>query len=184
MLQIVVSLLWSSGWSLCLKYRLLVLLCCVTKFHSILWRNTLWLIQFWCITLTFVLAFNAFESLQWNFGLVWTGLKFQNFQLGKGESWKYQYRSHLVCGSGCLRSSWRVQTGKTNWRGRFSTFDLLVLTSLGSAAFEIENSIYFFYQTSYPNEEVNCSEPSSSVSVIKHWMTILFLPWMNNCVTG
>ena len=30
-------------------------------------------------------------------------------------------------------------------RGRLSTFDLLVLTSLGSAAFEIENSIYFFF---------------------------------------
>ncbi len=34
-----------------------------------------------------------------------------------------------------------------------------------SAAFDIENIIYFFYKTSYLNEEVNCTEPYPSVSV-------------------
>jgi hypothetical protein len=31
--------------------------------------------------------------------------------------------------------------------------------------FDIANIIYLFYQTSYLNEEVNCTEPSPSVSV-------------------
>jgi hypothetical protein len=33
-----------------------------------------------------------------------------------------------------------------------------------SAPFYIENSIYIFNKTSYLNEEVNCTEPSPSVS--------------------
>ncbi len=36
-----------------------------------------------------------------------------------------------------------VQAGKTNWSGRFSTVDLLVLTSLDQLFFEILNVIYF-----------------------------------------
>jgi hypothetical protein len=41
-------------------------------------------VQFRCILLTF--TFGAFESLPQNFGLIWTGSKFQNFGLGEGES--------------------------------------------------------------------------------------------------
>jgi hypothetical protein len=44
-------------------------------------------------------------------------------------------------------------------RGRLSTVDLLVLTSLDQF-FDL-----LFYKTSYLNEEVNCTEPSLSVSV-------------------
>jgi hypothetical protein len=34
-----------------------------------------------------------------------------------------------------------------------------------AATFDIANIIYFFYKTSYLNEEVNCTVPSPSVSV-------------------
>jgi hypothetical protein len=34
-----------------------------------------------------------------------------------------------------------------------------------SSFLNIENIVYFFYKTSYPDEEVNCTEPSPSVSV-------------------
>ncbi len=33
------------------------------------------------------------------------------------------------------------------------------------AAFDTENIIYFFYKTSYPDEEVNHTEPSPLVSI-------------------
>jgi len=56
------------------------------------------------------------------------------------------------------------QTGNTNWRGRISTVDLLVLTCLGQLLLKSKTS-FTFLQTSYPNEEVNCIEPSSSVSI-------------------
>jgi hypothetical protein len=45
-----------------------------------------------------------------------------------------------------------------------STADLLVLTSLVKLNFYTENIIYHFYNTSYLNEEVNCTDPSPSVS--------------------
>jgi hypothetical protein len=50
-----------------------------------------------------------------------------------------------------------------------STLDLLVVTSLDPAAFDIENIIYSFYRTHYPKEGVYRTEPSLSVSV----------PWLN-----
>ncbi len=45
-----------------------------------------------------------------------------------------------------------------------------------SAPFYIENIIYIFNKTSYLNEEVNCTEPSPSVSVPwpKHQLTALY----------
>ncbi len=46
-------------------------------------------------------------------------------------------------------------------KGCLSTVDLLVLTLFRSAPFYI----YLFYKTSYFNEEVNCTEPSSLASV-------------------
>jgi len=49
--------------------------------------------------------------------------------------------------------------------GRFSTVDLLVLTSLGQLLFIFKISFTFFYKTSYLVEEVNRTEPSLSVSV-------------------
>jgi hypothetical protein len=36
--------------------------------------------------LTFAFAFDAFENSLQNFGLIWTGSKFQNFYLGDGKS--------------------------------------------------------------------------------------------------
>jgi len=74
----------------------------------------------------------------------------------------------------CLLSSqyqlWWLWENLNAWpgnpygRGRLSTVDLLVLTSLDKLLFILK--YYFpFYKTSYLNEEVNCTEPSPSVSV-------------------
>jgi hypothetical protein len=41
-------------------------------------------------------AVDDFKSLLQNFGLVRTGLKFGNFGLANGESWKSQYRIYLL----------------------------------------------------------------------------------------
>jgi hypothetical protein len=48
-------------------------------------------IQLWCILETFSFAFGAFESLPQHFGLFQNGLKFRNFRLRDGVSWKSQY---------------------------------------------------------------------------------------------
>jgi hypothetical protein len=70
---------------------------------------------------------------------------------------------------------WMVRPWNHYWSGRLSTVDLLVLTSLVYLIIS-----YFIinlcYNTSYPNEEVNCTEPFLSVSV----------PWLGlniNCLT-
>ncbi len=53
--------------------------------------------------------------------------------------------------------------GKSYWRGRLSTFQLLVLTSLDQLLFY---KLYLpFYNITYLNEEVNCTELSQSVSI-------------------
>ncbi len=57
------------------------------------------------------------------------------------------------------------RAGKSYWRGRLSTVDLLVLTSLDQLLFAVMIFFYLCYKTSYLNEEVNCTEPSPSVSV-------------------
>ncbi len=49
-------------------------------------------------------------------------------------------------------------------KGRISTDDLLALTSLLQLLL-ILNYIFSFRKTTYLNEEVNCTEPSHSVSV-------------------
>jgi hypothetical protein len=49
--------------------------------------------------------------------------------------------------------------------GKLNTVDLLVPTSLDKLLFVIETIIYLGCQTSYLNEEVNCTDPSPSVSV-------------------
>jgi hypothetical protein len=51
-------------------------------------------VQFQWISLTFAFTFGAFKSLHFNFGLVRTDLRFKNFRLSDGESWKSQYRSY------------------------------------------------------------------------------------------
>ncbi len=53
-------------------------------------------------------------------------------------------------------------SGKSSRRGRFNTFDLLVLTILDQLIF-ILNIIYPCYKTSCLNEEVNCTESSSQI---------------------
>jgi hypothetical protein len=55
------------------------------------------------------------------------------------------------------------RAGNPNWRRRVSTVDLLVLTSLDQLLFWKYFSPY--YKTSYLNEEVDCTEPSPSLSV-------------------
>jgi len=49
------------------------------------------------------------------------------------------------------------------------TADLQVLTSLDKLIFRLKIVFTFFYKTSYLNEEVNCTEPSPSVSI--PWFT-------------
>ncbi len=50
------------------------------------------------------------------------------------------------------------RAGKPYWRGRLSTVDLLVLTSLHQLLFILIIFFYLCYTTSYLNEEVNCTE--------------------------
>jgi hypothetical protein len=57
-------------------------------------------------------------------------------------------------------------------KGRLSTVDLLVLTSLDQLLLIVQTHYLHFYKTSYPNEEVNCTEPSPSVSVPWSWSKI------------
>jgi len=50
-------------------------------------------------------------------------------------------------------------------KGRLSTVDFFVLTSLDELLLILQELFDFFYKTSYLNEEVNSTEPSPSVSV-------------------
>jgi hypothetical protein len=53
--------------------------------------------------------------------------------------------------------------GKAYLRGRISTVDLLVLTSLDEVLFNLKLYFPFFTKTTYLNEEVNCTDPFPSV---------------------
>jgi hypothetical protein len=53
----------------------------------------------------------------------------------------------------------KIHPGKSYWRGRLSTVDLLVLISWDQLLFYFEYNVYFFYKTIYQNKEVNCTEP-------------------------
>ncbi len=55
--------------------------------------------------------------------------------------------------------------GNPFFRERISTVDLLVLTSLDQLLFLLWILFIFFYKTSYLNEEVNCTEASTSIRV-------------------
>ncbi len=78
----------------------------------------------------------------------------------------------------CTKRKWRrkkfamnefwAKSGNSYWRGRLSTFDLLVLASLDQLIL-IEYFIDLCNKTSYLNVEVNGTEPSPSVS----------FPWRN-----
>jgi hypothetical protein len=63
-----------------------------------------------------------------------------------------------------------VKAGKSYRRGRLSTVDLLVQTNLDQILYLFLK--YLSVTKSYPNEEVNCTEPSPSVG----------LPWWVNTV--
>jgi len=63
------------------------------------------------------------------------------------------------------RRLFRGKAGKSFWRGRLSTVDLLVLTSLDQILILLEILFTFFYKTSYPTEEINCTQPAPSVSI-------------------
>ncbi len=56
-------------------------------------------------------------------------------------------------------------TSETNL-GRNMSWANTCTHQLGSAAFNIENIAFFFYKTSYLNEEVSCTEPSPSVRAL------------------
>ncbi len=67
----------------------------------------------------------------------------------------------LVYGLGCkhcLCLFWMVKQGNPHWRGRFSTVDLPVVTSLDQWLMIIQ-TLSTFYKTSCLNEEVNCTKP-------------------------
>jgi hypothetical protein len=83
----------------------------------------------------------------------------------------------------CLRVAARVLTRSLTDGGRLSTVDLLVLTSLDQLLL-IVDIIYLLYKTSYFNEEVNCTEPSPSVSI--PWSLICFDTYLkkNNKITS
>ncbi len=56
-------------------------------------------------------------------------------------------------------------------KGRLSTFDLLVLTSLDQLLLTLQT----LHKTSYLNEEVNCTEPFLSVSAPGYRLDFLSL---------
>jgi hypothetical protein len=51
------------------------------------------------------------------------------------------------------------------WKGRIGTVDLLILTCSDQLLHLLKIHSFFFYKTSYINEEVNCTQPSPSVRV-------------------
>ncbi len=55
--------------------------------------------------------------------------------------------------------------GTLTERGRLGTVNLLVLTSLDQLFLIWRHNLLFFTKTRYPNEEIKCTEPSSSVTV-------------------
>ena len=63
----------------------------------------------------------------------------------------------------------KVRQGTLTEGEGLSTVALLALTSLDEFIFILKIYVAFFYKTSYLNEEVNCTEPSPSVSI----------PWFN-----
>jgi hypothetical protein len=58
-----------------------------------------------------------------------------------------------------------VSTGKPYGRGKLSTFDLLVLTSLNQLLYKLKKIFTFLQKTSYLNEEGNLTEPFPSVRI-------------------
>jgi hypothetical protein len=70
-------------------------------------------------------------------------------------------------------------TGKSYQTGRLSTVSLLVLASLDQLFFYKENYIYFFYKTSYLNEEVNRTEPFPLVRI--PWLEASHIKCFKNC---
>ncbi len=60
----------------------------------------------------------------------------------------------------------RLKPGKSYWRGRLSTADLLVPVSLD------ELFKKYYLHSSYLNEEVNCTQPSVSIPCLKPYKTI------------
>ncbi len=60
---------------------------------------------------------------------------------------------------------WYFNQGILTERGRFSTVDLLALTSLNQLLFTLKIYIVLFYKTTNLSEEMNCTEPSPSIRV-------------------
>ncbi len=57
-----------------------------------------------------------------------------------------------------------LKPGKSFWKGRLSTVDLFVLTSLDQLHLTLQ-TLFTFHKTSYLNEEVNHTGPSRSISI-------------------
>ncbi len=67
-----------------------------------------------------------------------------------------------------------LQPRNTDWRGRLSTVDLLVLTSLDKLLLKLK-TLFTSYKMSWINEEVNCTEPSPSVCIpCCNWNNLIF----------
>ncbi len=69
---------------------------------------------------------------------------------------KLKQQDEILAEFSTLDVSVLVCAWKSNLRGRLSTVDLLILTSLDPLIFILN----LFYKTRYLNEEVNSSEPS------------------------
>ncbi len=74
------------------------------------------------------------------------------------------FHANIWLGWKCLLWS-KTRAGNPCWRGRLSTVDLLVLNYFRSAPFYIEIPFTIVIKTSCLIEDVNCTEPSPSVSV-------------------
>ncbi len=75
-------------------------------------------------------------------------------------------RTYLVSLNGVEISSNCLQGSLTEGKAQYGQPPFT--NKLRSAAFCIENIIYLCYKTSYLNVEVNCTEPSPSVSIPCH----------------
>jgi hypothetical protein len=64
-----------------------------------------------------------------------------------------------------LKFGIRLNAGNSFWRGRLSTVDFLELTILDQLIVLLKKIIYPFKKTSYPNEDVNHTQPSPLVRV-------------------
>ncbi len=72
-------------------------------------------------------------------------------------------------------------SGNPNQRGWLSTVSLLELTSLYQLLLILQTLCTFLYKASYPNKEVNCTEPSALVTAPRMLTLLLALSLGEHC---